>query len=116
MFIHPPKQKALLSPQNTMFVVTYHHHYHHNFHHHAFQPNIYHHILMLIMNINYDHHPHRHHHDHDHDGHAKGGRDRLIEGSRGILQGTTAMLISFDASQVSITIIITNCDSPSPSP
>eukprot|EP00092_Neocalanus_flemingeri_P006291 GFUD01006767.1.p1 GENE.GFUD01006767.1~~GFUD01006767.1.p1 ORF type:complete len:853 (+),score=238.10 GFUD01006767.1:61-2619(+) len=28
------------------------------------------------------------------------GRDHLIEGSRGILQGTTAMLICFDASQV----------------
>ena len=32
--------------------------------------------------------------------HPQAGRDRLIEGSRGILQGTTAMLISFDASQV----------------
>merc|ERR1719394_2244898 len=34
------------------------------------------------------------------DPYSQGGRDRLIEGSRGILQGTTAMLISFDASQV----------------
>jgi len=31
---------------------------------------------------------------------SQAGRDRLIEGSRGILQGTTNMLISFDASQV----------------
>jgi hypothetical protein len=30
----------------------------------------------------------------------QGGRDKLIEGSRGILQGTTAMLICFDSSQV----------------
>ena len=73
---------------------------------------------MLIMIINYDHHLHRHHHDHDHHGHDKGGRDRLIEGSRGILQGTTAMLISFDASQVSIitiSIIITIITQPSSS-
>merc|ERR1719429_667704 len=34
------------------------------------------------------------------DPYSQGGRDRLIEGSRGILQGTTAMLITFDASQV----------------
>jgi len=34
------------------------------------------------------------------DPYSQGGRDRLIEGSRGILQGTTAMLICFDASQV----------------
>lgn len=34
------------------------------------------------------------------DPYSQAGRDRLIEGSRGILQGTTAMLISFDASQV----------------
>jgi len=34
------------------------------------------------------------------DPYSQGGRDRLIEGSRGILQGTTSMLISFDASQV----------------
>ena len=45
------------------------------------------------------------HADHNHD-YAKGGRDRLIEGSRGILQGTTAMLISFDASQVSFIILV----------
>ena len=31
---------------------------------------------------------------------SKAGRDRLIAGSRGILQGTTAMLVSFDESQV----------------
>ena len=47
-----------------------------------------------------------HCHDDENDDDVKGGRDRLIEGSRGILQGTTAMLISFDASQVGITIII----------
>jgi len=34
------------------------------------------------------------------DPYSQVGRDRLIEGSRGILQGTTAMLICFDASQV----------------
>jgi len=34
------------------------------------------------------------------DPYSKVGRDRLIEGSRGILQGTTNMLLSFDASQV----------------
>ena len=34
---------------------------------------------------------------------SQGGRDRLISGSRGILQGTTAMLVSFDESQVSLT-------------
>merc|ERR1719348_2332930 len=34
------------------------------------------------------------------DPYSKAGRDKLIEGSRGILQGTTAMLISFDSSQV----------------
>jgi hypothetical protein len=31
---------------------------------------------------------------------SKSGRDRLIAGSRGILQGTTAMLVIFDESQV----------------
>jgi len=31
---------------------------------------------------------------------SKAGRDKLIEGSRGILQGTTNMLICFDTSQV----------------
>ena len=32
---------------------------------------------------------------------SQGGRDRLISGSRGILQGTTTMLVIFDESQVS---------------
>ena len=36
------------------------------------------------------------------DPYSKGGRDRLIAGSRGILQGTTAMLVIFDESQVKI--------------
>ena len=31
---------------------------------------------------------------------SQNGRDRLIAGSRGILQGTTAMLVTFDESQV----------------
>ena len=35
------------------------------------------------------------------DPYSQSGRDRLITGSRGILQGTTAMLVSFDESQVS---------------
>ena len=34
------------------------------------------------------------------DPYSQSGRDRLITGSRGILQGTTAMLVSFDESQV----------------
>ena len=34
------------------------------------------------------------------DPYSKAGRDRLIAGSRGILQGTTAMLVIFDESQV----------------
>ncbi len=34
------------------------------------------------------------------DPYSKQGRDRLIAGSRGILQGTTAMLVIFDESQV----------------
>jgi len=34
------------------------------------------------------------------DPYSQKGRDKLIEGSRGILQGTTNMLISFDTSQV----------------
>jgi len=34
------------------------------------------------------------------DPYSQRGRDRLIEGSRAILQGTTAMLISFDSAQV----------------
>ena len=34
------------------------------------------------------------------DPYSKGGRDHLITGSRGILQGTTAMLVTFDESQV----------------
>ncbi len=34
------------------------------------------------------------------DPYSKAGRDRLIAGSRGILQGTTAMLVFFDESQV----------------
>jgi len=35
-----------------------------------------------------------------HDPYSQKGRDKLIEGSRAILQGTTSMLISFDSSQV----------------
>ena len=34
------------------------------------------------------------------DPYSQRGRDHLIAGSRGILQGTTAMLVSFDESQV----------------
>ena len=34
------------------------------------------------------------------DPYSQNGRDRLITGSRGILQGTTAMLVAFDESQV----------------
>ncbi len=34
------------------------------------------------------------------DPYSKPGRDCLIEGSRGILQGTTNMLVIFDESQV----------------
>ena len=34
------------------------------------------------------------------DPYSQAGRDRLIQGSRGILQGTTAMLVTFDESQV----------------
>lgn len=34
------------------------------------------------------------------DPYSQGGRDKLISGSRGILQGTTSMLVSFDESQV----------------
>ncbi len=34
------------------------------------------------------------------DPYSQSGRDRLIQGSRGILQGTTNMLVSFDESQV----------------
>ena len=34
------------------------------------------------------------------DPYSQAGRDTLIEGSRGILQGTTNMLITFDESQV----------------
>ncbi len=34
------------------------------------------------------------------DPYSQNGRDRLISGSRGILQGTTSMLITFDESQV----------------
>ena len=37
------------------------------------------------------------------DPYSQSGRDRLITGSRGILQGTTAMLVSFDESQVCMT-------------
>jgi hypothetical protein len=36
------------------------------------------------------------------DPYSKAGRDRLIAGSRGILQGTTAMLVFFDESQVNV--------------
>ena len=32
---------------------------------------------------------------------SQAGRDKLISGSRGILQGTTTMLVVFDESQVS---------------
>lgn len=35
------------------------------------------------------------------DPYSQAGRDRLIQGSRGILQGTTSMLVTFDESQVS---------------
>lgn len=31
---------------------------------------------------------------------SQAGRDKLITGSRGILQGTTSMLVAFDESQV----------------
>ncbi len=31
---------------------------------------------------------------------SQSGRDQLIAGSRGILQGTTSMLVTFDESQV----------------
>ena len=34
------------------------------------------------------------------DPYSQSGRDRLIAGSRGILQGTTSMLVIFDESQV----------------
>eukprot|EP00093_Oithona_nana_P010886 10886.XXX_123334_120703_1 [CDS] Oithona nana genome sequencing. len=34
------------------------------------------------------------------DPYSQNGRDRLIQGSRGILQGTTSMLVTFDESQV----------------
>jgi len=34
------------------------------------------------------------------DPYSQSGRDQLISGSRGILQGTTSMLVTFDASQV----------------
>ena len=34
------------------------------------------------------------------DPYSQNGRDRLISGSRGILQGTTSMLVTFDESQV----------------
>ena len=34
------------------------------------------------------------------DPYSQNGRDRLIAGSRGILQGTTSMLVTFDESQV----------------
>ena len=36
------------------------------------------------------------------DPYSQSGRDRLITGSRGILQGTTSMLVSFDESQVNL--------------
>ena len=36
------------------------------------------------------------------DPYSQMGRDRLIQGSRGILQGTTSMLVTFDESQVFI--------------
>ena len=39
------------------------------------------------------------------DPYSQSGRDRLIQGSRGILQGTTAMLVTFDESQVGYSII-----------
>ena len=49
------------------------------------------------------------------DPYSQSGRDRLITGSRGILQGTTAMLVSFDESQViyfrktfSLNLLLTN--------
>lgn len=35
------------------------------------------------------------------DPYSQSGRDRLISGSRGILQGTTNLLVTFDLSQVS---------------
>ena len=38
------------------------------------------------------------------DPYSQNGRDRLITGSRGILQGTTAMLVAFDESQVIVSI------------
>ena len=40
------------------------------------------------------------------DPYSQSGRDRLITGSRGILQGTTAMLVSFDESQVMYLLLI----------
>ena len=50
------------------------------------------------------------------DPYSQNGRDRLITGSRGILQGTTAMLVAFDESQVIVfvcyfylIIIFKNC-------
>ena len=45
------------------------------------------------------------------DPYSQSGRDRLITGSRGILQGTTAMLVSFDESQVKTTFLyVFSCD------
>ena len=35
---------------------------------------------------------------------SQSGRDHLISGSRGILQGTTTMLVAFDESQVRGTV------------
>lgn len=40
------------------------------------------------------------------DPYSQSGRDRLITGSRGILQGTTSMLVSFDESQVNRSNIV----------
>ena len=39
------------------------------------------------------------------DPYSQAGRDRLIQGSRGILQGTTAMLVTFDESQVCLFVL-----------